>query len=146
MDKGLTFLTLSGFKIKNQYSVCCVSKMYFFIINISSDSEIDNKTNPSLAELKKQLENRVKKSLAGNKYLLINRIYWGMIYCFDSDQYCGTDRYVATAVNVFIYTSSINIGKLLKIIINITNDENSSLSYHINIAKGGLTICERQMY
>lgn len=58
--------------------------MYFFILDMSSDSEIENETNPSLdelktwkmAELKEWLTKRgMKKS--SNKDILINRIYRG---------------------------------------------------------------------
>lgn len=65
---------------------------------MSSDSEIENETNPSLdelktwkvAELKEWLTKRgMKKS--GNKDILINRIYRGMKDCLDSDESCDND-------------------------------------------------------
>lgn len=72
--------------------------MYFFILDMSSDSEIENETNPSLDELKLEsggTEGMVNKKRnekkSGNKDILINRIYRGMKLCLDSDESCDND-------------------------------------------------------
>lgn len=82
MDKGLKLRTQSTFKIMKILYV--VPKMYFFILDMSSDSEKENETNLSLdelktwkvAELKEWLTKRGGKN--GNKDILINRIYRGV--------------------------------------------------------------------
>lgn len=74
--------------------------MYFFILDMSSDSEKENETNLSLdelktwkvAELKEWLTKRGGKN--GNKDILINRIYrgvGGVKDCLDSDESCDND-------------------------------------------------------
>lgn len=69
--------------------------MFFFMLDISSDSEIENETNPSLDELKTWKVVELKEWLtkrgmkkSGNKDILINRIYRGMKDCLDSDESC----------------------------------------------------------
>lgn len=58
----------------------------FFFIDMSSDSEIENETNPSLDELKnmksggtlKEWFTKKRNEKIGNKDIFINRIYRGM--------------------------------------------------------------------
>lgn len=84
--------------------------MYFFILDMLLNLEIENEINLLLDELKiwkvvKLKEWLIKKEMKkfGNKDIFINKIYRGMKDCLDFDEFCDNVSEVKCSECFFIY-------------------------------------------
>lgn len=128
--------------------------MYFFILDMLLNLEIENEINLLLDELKiwKLVELNewlIKRGMKkfGNKDIFINRIYRGMKDCLDFDEFCDNNSEVNCSECFFIYFV---IGNW-KIIENdnifdmIIKDVDVYFLYCKNLVIGGLINFERLM-
>lgn len=128
--------------------------MYFFILDMSSNSEIENETNPSLDELKTWKVAELKEWLtkgemkkSGNKDILTNKIYRGMKDCLDSDESCdnGSEAKCSECLPIHLVIGNWKTIENDNIPDMTIKDVDAYFLYHKNPATGGFTNFVRQM-